>query len=172
MTAYKPQRAVFDDCYLLFFINKIKSSMGTLYKKYSVPESNHGGFTLLEVMISVSIIAFIFVSIFRMQSSTIDLALSGKFNSIAPMLARKLLNDASSDLANWSEFEGDFGEQFPGIQWRMEILESLFEIDDFINEDNQARFKKIQIEIIKPSGFSGSLGKKIYKVTTWRFADG
>ncbi len=171
MTAYKPQRAFFDDCCLLLSINKNKSLNGILHLKYSLPKINYRGFTLLEVMISVSIIAFIFVSIFRMQSGTIDLALSGKFNSIAPMLAKKLLNDASSDLINWSEFEGDFGDRFPGIQWRMEISESLFETDDLISKDNQARFKKIQIEIIKSYGSYGSSGKKKLKVTTWRFAD-
>ncbi len=168
MTAYKPQQTGFYDFCPRILIKKIKGLNGTPYQKYSLSKGNNRGFTLLEVMISVSIIAFIFVSIFRLQSGTIDLALSGKFNSIAPMLAKKLLNDAGSDLENWSEFQGDFGDKFPGIHWRMDVSESLFEIDDFIKEDNQARFKKIQIEIIKSSGSSDS---KTYKITTWRFVD-
>jgi len=143
-------------------------------KIYNSPVSNNRGFTILEVMISVSIIAFIFVSVFRMQSGTIELAIAGKFNSTAPMLAKKILNDVSSNLANWSEFEGDFGDDFPGFKWCIEIFESMFEMDDFINKDNQTRFKKIQIEIIKTSGSlgsDGSSGLKTYKITTWRFAD-
>ena len=129
--------------------------------------NNNRGFTLLEVMISVSIIAFIFISVFRMQSGTIELATAIKFNNIAPMLAQKLLNDIGSDPADWPEVEGDFGQDFPGFQWRMEISESLFE----------TRFKKIQIEIIKFAGFPGSSesivtsGSKSYKITTWRIAD-
>ena len=129
--------------------------------------NNNRGFTLLEVMISVSIIAFIFVSVFRMQSSTIELATASKFNSMAPILAQKLLNDMGSDPASWFESEGDFGEDFPGIQWRMEISESLISTE----------FRKIQIEIIKFAGFSGSFesigtsGSKSYKVTTWRVSD-
>ena len=129
--------------------------------------NNNRGFTLLEVMISVSIIAFIFISVFRMQSGTIELATAIKFNNIAPMLAQKLLNDIGSDPADWPEVEGDFGQDFPGFQWRMEISESLFE----------TRFKKIQIKIIKFAGFPGfsesigTSGSKSYKITTWRIAD-
>ncbi len=132
---------------------------------YCFKKKSSRGFTLLEVMISVAIIAFVFVSIFRMQSSTIDLATAGSFNTLAPMLAKKLLNDVENDLADWSEFEGGFSDSFPGIQWRLEISETFFEIDDFISEDNQERFKKIEIEIISSSG------SRSYKINTWRFAD-
>ena len=125
---------------------------------------SNNGFTLLEVMISVSIIALIFVSLFRMQSSTIELAAAGKFNSTAPILAKQVLVKIEGDLADWSEHEGDFGENFPGIKWTCKILESSFEEVDFISEENQDRFKKIEIEITDPSG------QRSYKINTWRFA--
>ncbi|MEN8212072.1 MAG: hypothetical protein ABFR31_10155, partial [Thermodesulfobacteriota bacterium] len=60
------------------------------------------------------------------------------------------------------EFEGDFSDNFPGIQWRLEISESFFEIDDFISEDNQEKFKNIEIEIFNSSG------SRSYKINTWR----
>jgi prepilin-type N-terminal cleavage/methylation domain-containing protein len=132
---------------------------------YGFKKKSSRGFTLLEVMISVAIIAFVFVSIFRMQSSTIDLATAGNFNTFAPMLAEKLLNDVANDLADWSEFEGDFSDSFPGIQWHLEISETFFETDDLISKDNQERFKKIEIEIISSSG------SRSYKINTWRLAD-
>lgn len=122
------------------------------------------GFTLLEVMISVAIIALIFTSLFRMQSSTIGLAMAGKFNSIAPVLAKQLLVEIEQDVANWSETEGDFGENFPGITWACEILDSSFEELDFISEENQDSLKKIDLRI------TGSSGHRTYKVSTWRFA--
>lgn len=124
---------------------------------------NERGFTLLEVMISVSIIALILTSLFRMQSGTIKLATVGKFNSIAPALAQQLLTRVERDLADWSEGEGDFGETFPGIKWACEISDSFFEEIDFITEENYNRFKKIDIEITDPSG------QRSYKVSTWRF---
>ena len=123
------------------------------------------GFTLLEVMVCVAIIAFVFVSIFRMQSSTIDLVAAAKFNTLAPMLAKKLLSDVDQDLANWSQFEGDFGEDYPGVQWRMEISESFFETEGLISEDNQGKLKKIKVKIISSSG------SRKYKIDTWRLAD-
>ncbi len=125
--------------------------------------SNERGFTLLEVMISVSIIALILTSLFKMQSGTIRLATAGKFNSIAPALAQQLLARMERDLADWSESEGDFGENFPGIKWRCEISDSFFDEIDFIDEENAKQFKKIDIEITDRSG------QRTYKVSTWRF---
>ena len=131
---------------------------------FTLKTAYNKGFTLLEVMISVAIIALIFTSLFRMQSSTIELAMAGKFNSIAPMLAKQLLVEIEQDVANWSETQGDFGENFPGITWSCEILDSSFEELDFISEESQNSLKKIDIEI------TGSSGQRKYKISTWRFA--
>lgn len=131
--------------------------------KYILSSLNDKAFTLLEVMISISIIALVLTSLFRMQSSTIGLASAGKFNSIAPELARQLIVKIEHDLTNWSEFEGDFGETFPGFKWTCEISDAFFEGLNFISEENYKRFKKIDIEITALSQ------KKSYKVSTWRF---
>ncbi|WP_457551868.1 type IV pilus modification PilV family protein [Desulfobacula sp.] len=124
---------------------------------------NNKGFTLLEVMVSVSIIALILTSLFRMQSATIELATAGKFNSIAQVLAQQLIARIENDFVNWSEFEGDFGETFPGFAWVCEITDTSFEELDFISEKNYNNFKKIYIKIIDPSK------QRSYKITTWRF---
>lgn len=126
--------------------------------------SNPRGFTLLEVMISVSILALIFVSLFRMQSGTIGLASAAKFDVISPLLAKKLLVKIDQDLSNWSGDKGDFGEQFPGIEWACSIMDSPLENVDFISRDNQDNLKKIEIEI------TGLSGQRSYKIITWRFA--
>lgn len=126
-------------------------------------DGNIKGFTLLEVMISVSIIALIFLSLFRMQSSTIALATAGKFNTISPVLAKQLLVKIEQDVANWSQVKGNFGENFPGIEWTCRVIDSSFINLDFISEENQSHFKKIEIEITELSGL------KSYKIYTWRF---
>lgn len=130
--------------------------------KYILLTPNDKGFTLLEVMISVSIIALVLTALFRMQSGTIDLAKAGKFNSVAPELARQLIVRMEQDLNNWSEVEGDFGEIFPGFKWTCRISDSLFEGLDFISEENDRYFKKIDIEITAPSR------ERSYKIRTWR----
>jgi prepilin-type N-terminal cleavage/methylation domain-containing protein len=136
--------------------------------KYILSPVNNTGFTLLEIMISVSIIALILTSLFRMHSGTIELAAAGKFNSLAPVLAQQLLIKIEHDPANWSEFEGDFKETFPGFTWSCKISDSFFDELDFINGDNNNgennnSFKKIEIEILN------SPWQRSYKVTTWRF---
>jgi len=135
--------------------------------KYILGKDNNRGFTLLEVMISVSIIALIFVSVFRMQSSTIELATAGKFNSIAPVLAKQLLTKIEQDLADWSQVEGDFKDSFQGIKWTCKIMDSSLDSSleglDFIKEESYNNLKKINIAIIDSSGL------RSYKITTWRF---
>lgn len=130
---------------------------------------NNRAFTLLEVMISISIIAIIFISLFRIQSSVISMTSADKFNSLAPALAKQLLIKIEHDIADWSEAEGNFHNSFPEIEWTCEILDSSFgesdEALDFIGEENQSKFKEIKIEI------KNSSSKNSYKIRTWRFAD-
>jgi len=131
---------------------------------FTLKTVSNKGFTLLEVMISVSIIAVIFVSLFRMQSSTIDLATAGKFNTLSPILAKQLLAEIEQDAATWSETQGDFGENFPGIGWTCDISDVSLEELEFVNEDSENGLKKIDIKITDRSE------KRSYKITTWRFA--
>jgi len=123
------------------------------------------GFTLLEVMISVSIIALVFVSLFRMQAGTIDLAATGKFNVTAPVLASQLLVDIERELPDPFQAQGEFGENYPGFSWTCEVSDPFITDAELLTEDNQNALKKIQIEITGPDG------KQSYKIQTWRVVD-
>jgi general secretion pathway protein I len=116
-------------------------------------------------MVSISILALVFLSLFRMQSSTIALAEASKFNTLAPMLARQLLVQIEQDLSTGPDEKGDFGEDFPGLEWTCHVLDAAFEPVDFMDETSQNRFKKIEIEIID------SVRSRSFRVQTWRFAD-
>ncbi len=133
--------------------------MKTAFKHIATEEY---GFTLLEVMIAVSIIAIVFVSLFRMQSGTIGLATSGKFNSLAPVLDKKVLAQIEMDVANFSETEGDFGEDYPNFKWQAELSDISLESEEFISEDSPYGLKQIGITII------GASDSNTYKVNTWR----
>lgn len=114
-------------------------------------------------MISVSIVAVIFVSVFRMQSASVNLALQGKFNTLAPVLASRLLSDIEADLENWSASEGHFETPYEEVAWTCEILD-LENIDtEIVSEAFQESLKKIEITIVDPSLDSR------YSVSTWRF---
>ena len=87
------------------------------------------GFTLLEVMIAMAIMAIVLVSVYRLQSQTLNMAAASRFYTQAPMLAQSRLSQLE---ANPSELiagdSGDFGEQFPGYSWRVSTEEVSSEI--------------------------------------------
>jgi len=134
--------------------------------KYLFKQAGNNGFLLLEIMISVSIMAMIFVALSRMLSGSIDLAAKSKFKNTAPMLAMLQLSKIEGDLADWSEFSGDFGDDFKGYAWEVFISDSSFEGSHIVKEEKYKRFKKIDLEI------QYDQGKKRYKISTWRFVDG
>jgi len=82
------------------------------------------GFTLLEVMIAVTIIAIVLVAVFGSQSQSLSLAHDAKFNTTAALLAQSKMAEVetgnSLDLRSTS---GDFGEDFPGYQWELNVSE-------------------------------------------------
>lgn len=87
--------------------------------QYSKKDS---GFTLLEVMIAVAIIAIVLVAVFGSQSQSLSLANDAKFSTTAALLAQRKIAEveaeSSLDLISTS---GDFGEDFPEYQWELNI---------------------------------------------------
>ena len=87
------------------------------------------GFTLLEVLIAMAIMAIVLVSVYRMHSQTLTMTAASRFYTEAPMLAQSKLSQLE---ANASELiagnSGDFGEQFPGYTWRISTEEVSSEV--------------------------------------------
>ena len=87
-------------------------------------ENPTAGFTLLEVMVAMSIMAIVLVSVYRMHSQTLTMNTATRFYTQAPLLARgKLaqLEASSSELIAGDS--GDFGEGFPGYRWNVTVEE-------------------------------------------------
>lgn len=105
------------------------------------------GFTLLEVMISVSIIAIVFVALLKMQSGSVELTSSSKFNNIAVLAARQILTKIEKDIDGWSDFEGSFEDKYKNFTWISKIEEPLLEEVDFIKAENKKKIRKITITI-------------------------
>jgi len=80
------------------------------------------GFTLLEVMVALCILAIVLLSVYRLHSQTISMSIESRFYTQAPLLAR-------SALARWEEArkpgmfsdQGDFGKEFSGYQWKISV---------------------------------------------------
>jgi general secretion pathway protein I len=82
------------------------------------------GFTLLEVMIAVSIIAIAFVTLIGSQSQSVSIAGKTSFAVSSALLAQQKLTEIeAADFADVSSDSGDFGENYPGYRWKSEVAD-------------------------------------------------
>jgi general secretion pathway protein I len=122
---------------------------------------SRGGFTLLEVMIALSILAIVLLSVYRLHSQTIVLSIESRFTTQAPLLAR-------SALARWEEpnrpqpatDQGDFGREFPGYRWEINATEV---ISPSLGAEISRDLKRIEVRV------SLNEGEHVYKFRTYRF---
>jgi len=118
------------------------------------------GFTLLEIMVSTSIIAIVLVSVYRMHAQTIRMNFISRFQTTAPMLAKKVLAEIETkpvdDLADDS---GDFGKEFSGYKWQVAVKEVEFEALGEIAKDLK------QIEVI----VSLNEDEDVYSIRLYKF---
>lgn len=93
------------------------------------------GFTLLEVMVAMAIIAIALTAVLGSQSQSVSLASEAKFNTTAPLLAQSKIAEIEvaeqDDLAGGS---GDFGEDFPGYTWELSVEDIVFEKPENVSD--------------------------------------
>jgi len=118
------------------------------------------GFTLLEVMVAMAIMAIVLVSVYRMHSQTLTMNTAVRFYTQAPMLAQSKLaqleTDSSGIIAGDS---GDFGDKFPGYTWSI----STDEVSSEALGEIAADLKRIDMTV------SFSNDEYVYDVRTYRF---
>ena len=119
------------------------------------------GFTLLEVMIAIAIIAITLVAVFGSQSQSLSLANEAKFSTTAPLLAQSKMAEVEAvhpdDLTSDS---GDFGDDFPNYQWNLIIRDV-----SFVGADEALDYLK-QIDL---NLFYGEQSKYQYTLRLYRF---
>lgn len=80
------------------------------------------GFTLLEIMVALSIIAIVLVSVYKLHAQTISMNNEVRFYATAPMLAQlKMAEVESESLEDIGDDSGDFGDEFPDYRWNIVI---------------------------------------------------
>ncbi|MFK5954604.1 MAG: prepilin-type N-terminal cleavage/methylation domain-containing protein [Desulfobacterium sp.] len=125
---------------------------------------NNDGFTLLEIMVSISIIAIVLVSLFRMHASTIRLAEKVKFNAVATSLAQKKITEICMDIEDASDATGDFGDEFPGYSWESHMGDMSVFDENMISEKQAENMKRIDLTI--------SLGNRhVFTLRAWIYDD-
>jgi type II secretion system protein I len=93
-------------------------------------ESGPAGFTLLEVLISLLIIAIVLISCLRAQNQSIRLYTLSREMTIATILARQKMGEIENEATGFPELgeeEGDFEEQFPEFTWKKAVSVTPFE---------------------------------------------
>lgn len=117
------------------------------------------GFTLMEVMVAVSVVAIALLAIYRMHTQTLFMDARGRFDTVATQLVRQKLADIEAiDLEELSGDNGDFGNAHPGYTWQIETAEVS---TDLLKADGPT-LKQITVII----SFNGDAS--VFNLTTYR----
>lgn len=117
------------------------------------------GFTFLEVLMAVSILAILLVGVHKLQSQMVLMSQATRFITLAPLLAQDRLSELERQHFEDIEKEsGDFGSDYPGYTWllKMETLDS-----DVLTKLARP-LKKIDITV------SFNKGERTYLLRTYR----
>ena len=102
------------------------------------------GFTLLEIMVAVSIIAIVFISVFKMHTQTISMSSDVRFYTTAPLLAQSKLTEYElKSVDDLSDDTGGFGEEYPGYSWQV----SVNDVESEVLEDTAKDLKRIDVSV-------------------------
>jgi type II secretion system protein I len=126
------------------------------------------GFTLLEVMVSLAIVAVVLVSLLISQSQSVSLQDEIKFNTTAVLLAQNKISELELKKADdLTSDEGDFGDDFPNYFWKIIVDDvSLPEgLTTYLDMENFTKYLK-QVDIII---YRGEQKRSQYNIRLYRF---
>ena len=119
-------------------------------------QNKESGFTLMEVMIAMAILAIALVAVFQSQSQSISMSTDSRFMTTAALLAQSKMVEveAASTLDNYSD-DGDFGPDYPQYTWHLEV-----------GDTQLPQFKKIDVTVTNKLFINrGTYKLVLYKTT-------
>lgn len=121
-----------------------------------------GGFTLIEVVVALAVIATVVIAIFKLNNQTIDMNNAARFHALAPLLAQaKLAEFETRPVGDLADGSGDFGETHPGFAWRAAVADIEAEA---LGQAAEA-FKKIDVTVTLNDG------EAAFTLSTYRLFD-
>jgi general secretion pathway protein I len=120
------------------------------------PQWRRQGFTLLEVMIAIAILAISLTVIYGSQSQSVSLATESKFNTSAALLLNLKVAELESGFIELRDDEGDFADH-PEFRWKIEVEDA--DLADFeFTEEVGRSLKRARITVTwENSPFSHSV---------------
>ena len=115
------------------------------------PNELSSGFTLLEVLVAVAILAIAMVAILKANVQNLDALTTSRETTTASLLASsKLAEVEAAGVANWVESQGDFGEDYPDYSWQVETssteVEGLERIAVIVQRRGGVAGREVRIE--------------------------
>jgi len=97
------------------------------------------GFTLLEVMVAVALIAIALTTLLASQSQSVSFANSAKFETIAALLAQSKMSEIELRQEDTLAADsGDFGDDYPGYAWEVTVSDvsigEVFDLSDYLKQ--------------------------------------
>ena len=81
------------------------------------------GFTLIEIMVALAVVAIVFVSFYRLFSQAVTAEGVARFYTAAPLLAQQKMAEISSGIAPAGDGEYGTFANYPGYSWQVRILD-------------------------------------------------
>ena len=117
------------------------------------------GFTLLEVLVALAVLAIALISIFKLQGQTLQMSAQARFLTVAPQLAQaKLAEIELQDFKEIGDGSGSFSDEHSDFNWAITVEE----IPTDLITDRNYHLVRINVNISHPDGNS-------YQLRTYRF---
>ena len=130
----------------------------------ALSKNNGNGFTLLEVMVALSIISIVLVSLLISQSQSVSLQDETKFNTTAALLAQKKISEIETQKGiDLNSSDGDFGDDFPNYAWKIDVQDV-----SLTGAEKYTRYLK-QIDL---SIYRGENSRYQYNLRLYKFVSG
>lgn len=119
------------------------------------------GFTLLEVMVAISIMAIVLVAVYKLHSQTITMSNSARFYTTAPLLAQRILAEYElKSIDDLTSNSGNFEDEFSEFSWNVTVED----VESELLGDIAKNLKQINVSISHTTG-------SVFEVRTYLFAE-
>jgi len=111
------------------------------------------GFTLLEVMVAVAILAIALVAILKSSAQSLDVLGASQRGTTATLLAAsKLAEVEAAGVEQWNDYQGDFGDEYADFSWEIDTepisVEGLYRVVVTVKSREEATV--VELEEVVP----------------------